>query len=119
MTQIVELEEDDSTRMLTVAQSSAFGHFEVVGHEEMHFPVVQQSMSIGRHSDNDIQLANDSVHRHHAHLHVTPEGDISVHDLDTTNGVIVNGQRVPSATLHDGDMLELGEVRLRLVQNNA
>ena len=119
VTQIVDAEDDNSTRMMTVAQSSAFGHFEVVGHEEMRFPVVQQSMSIGRHSDNDIQLANDSVHRHHAHLHVTPEGDISVHDLDTANGVIVNGERVPSATLRDGDMLELGEVRLRLVQNNV
>ncbi|MEM1364325.1 MAG: FHA domain-containing protein [Pseudomonadota bacterium] len=90
-----------------------YGYFEVVGSEETKFPVNIQATSIGRHSDNDIQLANDSVHRHHAHLKVTGEGVVTIHDLDTSNGVLVNGKRVDRVQLASGDMIELGEVRLR------
>lgn len=34
-------------------------------------------------------------------------------DLDTVNGVVVNGKKVKSCKLTDGDVIELGEVRMR------
>jgi von Willebrand factor type A domain/FHA domain len=68
---------------------------------------------IGRQRDNDIVLSNTSVHRHHAVLKKDAEGPFVIFDLNTVNGVLVNGARVTSASLQDGDLLELGEVRMR------
>lgn len=104
------------TRTVSTTKGGAFGYFEVVGNERTRFPIDTQAASIGRHSDNDIQLVNDSVHRHHAHLHVSNEGQATIHDLDTTNGVLVNGQRITTVDLQPGDMIELGEVRLRYMK---
>jgi len=68
---------------------------------------------IGRHNDNDIILKNTTVHRHHAILKRDPNGPFVLIDMDTENGVQVNGTRVKSTKLQDGDLVELGEVRMR------
>ena len=68
---------------------------------------------IGRHGDNDIILKNTSVSRHHAILKHDPSGPFVLIDLDTENGVLVNEKPVKSAKLNDGDLVELGEVRMR------
>jgi len=70
---------------------------------------------IGRHEDNDIQLASQTVHRYHAVLHVTPRQTYVVTDLSGPegNGVLVNAVRVEQAELKTGDVLELGEAKLR------
>jgi hypothetical protein len=102
-----------ATRRFSPDATSPFGYFEIVGNEAKRYAVNTQSVSIGRHSDNDIQLLNDSVHRHHAHLRISPTGDAVIRDLDTKNGVIVNGSRVASKQLAPGDLVELGEVRMR------
>lgn len=110
-------EEDDSTRVVDAVETAA-SYFEVVGSEDTKFEITAQSVSIGRHTDNDIQLSNDSVHRHHAHFHVSPQGTPTIHDLNTTNGVYINGEKKDKAELKSGDVVEFGEVRLRFVSEN-
>lgn len=110
-------DEDDSTRMVDPIDTPT-SYFEVVGSEDTKFEITAQSVSIGRHSDNDIQLSNDSVHRHHAHFHVSPQGTPTIHDLNTTNGVYINGEKNDKAELKSGDVLEFGEVRLRFVSES-
>ncbi|MEM5495151.1 FHA domain-containing protein [Hoeflea sp. AS16] len=107
--------EDEATRFVSAANTDSFGYFEIVGSEDRPFAITAHSISIGRHSDNDFVLSNDSVHRHHAHFHISPDGVPTINDLDTTNGVVINGSRVDRADLQSGDLIELGEVRLRYV----
>ncbi|MBL4696378.1 MAG: FHA domain-containing protein [Rhizobiaceae bacterium] len=106
-------DDDGATRAVITSEPETFGHFEIVGSEENKYPIPGHSVSIGRHSDNDIQLTNNSVHRHHAHFHISPDGVPTIHDLDTANGVLVNGNLVKKMDLKAGDIIELGEVRLR------
>lgn len=68
---------------------------------------------VGRDSDNDVCLANDSLSAHHAEIHRRREGLFYIVDLASTNGVYVNDIKKEQAELHDGDIIELGEVRLR------
>jgi FHA domain len=70
---------------------------------------------IGRHEENDIRLASQTVHRYHAVLHRTPEQKFVITDLSGPggNGVVVNAERVDQAPLAAGDLIELGDVRLR------
>lgn len=69
-------------------------------------------MSIGREDDNDLMLADASVHRHHAVVHRTPEASFLITDLSGAggNGIKVNGARVRQALLSDGDRIEVGAV---------
>jgi cbb3-type cytochrome oxidase subunit 3 len=89
------------------------GWLQFLESDETREPIHQDVTRIGRQKDNDIVLANTSVHRHHAILRREPSGTFVVVDLDTDNGVQVNGKRVGSCRLNDGDLVELGEVRMR------
>jgi hypothetical protein len=67
---------------------------------------------LGRSRDCDVQLTDPNVSRRHAE--VRHEGaDYWVVDLDSTNGVEVNGKRVKRAQLSDGDTLVLGSTEIR------
>lgn len=70
---------------------------------------------VGRHEENDIQLTSQTVHRHHAVLHVTPRQTYVLTDLSGPegNGVLVNGKRTEQTELTSGDLIELGDMKLR------
>ena len=63
--------------------------------------------SIGRGVDCDIVLPNVSVSRQHACVRVSPEG-AEVVDLDSQNGVFLNGEQVNQAPLQSGDEIGIG-----------
>src|SRR3989440_1286405 len=66
---------------------------------------------IGRSKDSDIQLADPNVSRHHAE--VRQEGAAYwIVDLDSTNGMEVNGRRQKRAKLRQGDRIMLGSTEL-------
>src|SRR4051794_16347569 len=66
---------------------------------------------IGRSKDSDIQLADPNVSRHHAEVR-QEGGAYWVVDLDSTNGMEVNGRRVKRAKLRQGDRIMLGSTEL-------
>jgi pSer/pThr/pTyr-binding forkhead associated (FHA) protein len=70
---------------------------------------------IGRHGDNDIRLADWSVHRHHAVIERTADAAFVIADVSGKegSGVRVNGARTARVQLADGDLIELGRARLR------
>ena len=67
---------------------------------------------LGRAPDNELCFDNDSVSGYHAEVYHLPDGTFQICDLDSTNGTWVNGQRVHAQLLRNGDVVELGEVRL-------
>ena len=88
---------------------------EVLGDDARTHRLRGSMIRIGRHGDNDIQLASQTVHRYHAVVHVTPNQGHVITDLSGPegNGVLVNGARVEHAALTPGDEIELGDVRMR------
>ena len=70
-------------------------------------------LTIGRTAENDIALHSKMVSRNHARLLIGPTG-IIVEDAGSTNGCFVNGEQVRQHLMHDGDVLELGDLRYRL-----
>ena len=67
---------------------------------------------LGRLPDNDLAFDNDSVSSRHAEVYHLPDGTFRICDLRSTNGTWVNGERVHGHILKNGDVVELGEVRL-------
>lgn len=72
------------------------------------------SLLVGRAPDCDLELADTFVSAHHARFSVTPEG-LVVHDLGSTNGTYVNGERIEGAVLlAPGDRVLIGDCELRV-----
>jgi hypothetical protein len=67
---------------------------------------------IGRSSRSDLVVDDPNVSRKHAELQ-RRGGDWYVLDLESTNGVAVNGKQVRTARLEPGDEIALGTARLR------
>jgi chromosome segregation ATPase len=80
------------------------------GHEVVH--VLGRKTTIGRTPDNDLQIDASFISRHHAVLLVNGQQTI-IEDLNSTNGVHVNGHRVSREILNDGDLVMVGKARFR------
>jgi pSer/pThr/pTyr-binding forkhead associated (FHA) protein len=65
----------------------------------------------GRHPDSDIFLDDVTVSRRHAEFH-RDSGVFTVRDVGSLNGTYVNRERVESATLSNGDEVQIGKFRL-------
>lgn len=79
-------------------------------------PIRISNVRIGRGRDNDLVIQNDSVSSNHCVLKQSRDGVWTIVDLKSGNGVFVNDQRVEEAILREGDMLELGEVKMRFYE---
>lgn len=71
--------------------------------------------TIGRTPDNDVQIDAPNVSRHHAVLLVSSE-NCYIEDLNSTNGVLVNGSLVARQRLQDGDIVIIGKTQFRFTQ---
>lgn len=69
-------------------------------------PIWKLPFVIGRAETADHTVYSVKVSKAHARLDVS-EGRHVIHDLESTNGTFVNGQRVTSQELHDGDIIHL------------
>jgi hypothetical protein len=72
-------------------------------------------LRIGQEQDNDIRLNSRSVHRYHAVIRRTTDGDVVINDLSGAGGagVLVNGTRIEEARLNEGDAIDVGAIKLR------
>jgi chromosome segregation ATPase len=75
--------------------------------------VLTRRTRIGRAPGCEMQIESTSVSRHHA-LVLMSTRDVIIEDLNSTNGVLVNGRKISRHLLHDGDVLTIGEAQFRL-----
>jgi pSer/pThr/pTyr-binding forkhead associated (FHA) protein len=80
--------------------------------------MVSDSMRIGRSLSAELRFEDPTVSRRHAVLVTEAEG-IRVLDDRSLNGVFVNGERIVSQLLADGDEIVIGRYRLRFADRVA
>lgn len=72
---------------------------------------------IGRHPQVDFVLDDHLVSRRH--FRIFQQGGVwLMEDLGSTNGTLVNGQRVARQPLVDGDLLRAGSTEIQFVQKD-
>src|SRR5512139_961170 len=86
------------------------------GGADVMYPIGRHT-TIGRTPENDIQIDTTYISRHHAVLLSSADACI-VEDLNSTNGVLVNGRRVGRQVLQDGDTLTVGKTEFRYQQRS-
>ncbi len=72
--------------------------------------------SIGRSSENRIILDDITVSRNHCILHILKDKATLI-DLDSTNGLFVNGDLEEKAELNSGDRLQIGKYQFLLTKS--
>lgn len=83
----------------------------VVLHE---YVLDKERMTIGRKAHNDVVIDNLAVSGEHAAI-VTILKDSFLEDLDSTNGVIVNGVTIKKHFLQANDVIEIGKYKLKYI----
>jgi len=78
-------------------------------------PLQPPGLTIGRGTEADLRINDPGISRLHAEIRVggvpaAPQIDIV--DLGSTNGIIVNGQKVRQAVISEGTRIEIGSTRM-------
>lgn len=73
---------------------------------------------IGRSSQADIQIDEDSVSRKHAQLMIDHLGHTSVRDLGSTNGTFVNDQAIQDIEVKNGDLIKIGHTIFKFITSH-
>jgi two-component system cell cycle sensor histidine kinase/response regulator CckA len=63
---------------------------------------------LGRSNDASIYVDDDRVSRRHTRILVASPDEVRLEDLGSKNGTWVNGRRVATAELHNGDTIQIG-----------
>ncbi len=96
---------DDQPARLVVVSSNFPGR---------EFPIDKAAVVIGRTDENDVVINHRSISRHHAKI-VREGGHFHILDLQSANGVRVNGEEYGKVELRRGDHIDLGHVRMRFI----
>jgi hypothetical protein len=76
------------------------------------FPLIDDVTTIGSMKGNTIVIQDGSVSRRHAAIKID-QMRYEVADMNSTNGILVNGQRVHKVFLKDGDRIHIGSTEVQ------
>jgi pSer/pThr/pTyr-binding forkhead associated (FHA) protein len=79
------------------------------------FPIEETTL-VGRSKDVDVHIADDQVSRRHVMFSIVRDGRsyVKAEDLQSRNGLHVNGHRIKATLLDDGDHVLIGRTVFRL-----
>ncbi|HVE83457.1 MAG TPA: FHA domain-containing protein [Myxococcales bacterium] len=103
--QVVSIDATEAPRLFIL-------NTELAGRE---LALVRTEIRIGRTEDNDIAVDHRSLSRLHAKVVREDSGEWRILDMDSANGVTVNGERYAQVSLRSGDVIELGHVKMKFL----
>ena len=109
----------DPAVVAKLSETASYGKFVVLSSNfaGKEFELSRPQMIVGRTDDNGIVINHRSISRNHAKVVRDPDtGRYTISDLQSSNGVRVNGQDYTKVELRRGDTVDLGHVRLRFVE---
>ncbi len=78
------------------------------------YPLAGSVNVLGRGEDADVVVDDPGVSRRHAEIRLSSQGDrlvATLRDLDSTNGTLVDGERISSRQLSEGTTITVGRTR--------
>jgi pSer/pThr/pTyr-binding forkhead associated (FHA) protein len=78
----------------------------------------QPTLTFGRERDNDLHLDDAAVSRHHGRIECDERG-CKIVDLDSINGIVVNGRPTKRATLKGNEIILVGRYQLFFISRST
>src|SRR6185503_4700582 len=103
--QIVDIDPAEAPRLIIL-------NTELAGRE---YSCVRTELKVGRTDENDIAIDHRSLSRTHCKIVREDTGEWRVIDMQSANGLMVNGEAYAQSALRSGDVLELGHVKLKFL----
>ena len=82
-------------------------------------PLGDDPLTIGRHSDNRLVIADTMASRFHCHISRSPNGAFMLRDLNSSNGTALNGKLVKYCQLASGDTITIGHLKMNFYAPNG
>lgn len=85
-------------------------------------PLLPPGVVVGRGTESDVRINDPGVSRRHVEFECAEHGDgpyVTVTDLGSTNGMLVDGQRVDRAVLGDGSVVRIGSTDVLVLFTHA
>ncbi len=103
--QIADIDAAEAPRLIIL-------NTELAGRE---YSCVRTELKVGRTDENDIAIDHRSLSRTHCKIVREDTGEWRVIDMQSANGLMVNGESYAQSALRHGDVLELGHVKMKFV----
>ncbi len=84
------------------------------GDHVIKYPLYKSIVTIGRGPFNDIQIRTQFVSRSHARIVTNNLGAI-IEDMNSKNGISVNGRRTQQWRLKNGDVVDVGRISFKYI----
>ena len=83
--------------------------------EGKEIPITVPRFIVGRSNDCHLRPNSELISRHHCQIAVNGE-QVSIMDLGSSNGTIVNGERIiEEVPINDGDMVQVGPLGFQII----
>ena len=87
-------------------------------------PLQPPGLVVGRGTEADVRINDPGVSRRHVEFEVDLSGGllrVSVRDLGSTNGMLVDGHRITHTRVHDGTTVKIGNTTMtvRVIEEGA
>jgi hypothetical protein len=80
--------------------------------------MTKSKILLGSAENCDYSLANSSISHYHAMLSLDTQGNLTLLDLQSANGIFINGQRILSPTLiAEGDSITIGSLHFDIIED--
>lgn len=119
---VVIFQENKNIKNIQVKTSTSykpFAYLVVQDEKATRYPITNTIWRIGRTRDNELTLNDASVSRRHAEIQRSGNGVFSIFDVESTNGLYINGEKIKKKKLQEGDILEIGDIFLRFTLYSA
>ena len=81
-------------------------------------PITHAKLTVGRDATCDVVIDNAGVSRNHAVV-LYMDDEFRVRDMDSQNGITVNGKPVKDCVLRYGDVIGIGKFEVKLLETFA
>jgi ABC-type multidrug transport system ATPase subunit/pSer/pThr/pTyr-binding forkhead associated (FHA) protein len=103
---------DENGTLVTLTFNDGSGALQEIIPDIRPIPLGAPFITMGRHHDNMVVLNHPQVSGHHARLEQVPGGGYRIIDLDSTNHVYVDAQRITNQLLKPGTEVRIGPFKL-------
>ena len=111
----ISLRRQNKNQVTTVNFPEVKPYAFLITHDDpmVRYPITRSTCRLGRSKNNEITLRDTSVSRRHAEIHRDTGDEFTLIDLNSLNGVFVNGEKIGRYKLKESDVIEIGDVELR------